>query len=168
MIFDRYATRLHGYVARRLGPDTADDIVAETFLVAFRRRDGYDLAHPNAAPWLFGIATNLIGARRRAEARMYRAYARTGIDPLADESHDQRIVEVVSAQAQGGRLAAALATLSKRERDVLLLHTWGDLSYEETADALAIPIGTVRSRLHRARKRVREALGASGKPASDR
>lgn len=166
-IFDRYVGRLHGYVARRLGPDVADDIVAETFLVAFRRRDAYDLGCLNAAPWLFGIATNLIGAHRRSEVRMYRAYARTGTDPLAHESHDQRIVEVVSAQAERGRLAAALTTLSARERDVLLLHMWGDLSYEEMAGALAIPVGTVRSRLHRVRKKLRKVLGASGEPASD-
>jgi RNA polymerase sigma factor (sigma-70 family) len=167
-IFDRHADRLRGYVARRLGLDAADDIVADTFLVAFRRRDGYDVSRTNAAPWLFGIATNLIGAHRRAETRKYRAYARSGLDPLCSEAHDQRVVDAVTAQAEGARLAAALAALRKRDRDALLLHVWGELSYEETARALAIPLGTVRSRLHRARRKLREELGASGDPTADR
>jgi RNA polymerase sigma-70 factor (ECF subfamily) len=161
-IFDRHADRLRGYVARRLG------LVADTFLIAFRRRDGYDVSRTNAAPWLFGIATNLIGAHRRAETRKYRAYARSGLDPLSSEAHDQRVVDAVTAQAEGARLAAALAALKKRDRDALLLHVWGELSYEETARALAIPLGTVRSRLHRARRRLREELGTSGDPTADR
>jgi RNA polymerase sigma-70 factor (ECF subfamily) len=161
-IFDRHAARLRGYVARRLGPDAADDIVSDTFLIAFRRRGGYDVARPDAAPWLYGIATNLIGQRRRAEVRMYRAYARSGADPLVVEGHDESVADAVSAETEGARLAGALALLKKRDRDALLLHTWGGLSYEETASALAVPVGTVRSRLHRARKRLREVLGASG------
>ncbi|MEV5749949.1 RNA polymerase sigma factor [Actinoallomurus sp. NPDC052308] len=164
-IFDRHAGRLRGYVARRLGPDAADDVVADTFLIAFRRRSGYDLSRTDAAPWLYGIATNLIGERRRAEVRMYRAYARSGTDPVAAEGHAQRVAEVVSAQAEGSRLAAALASLKKRDRDTLLLHTWGDLSYEEVARALDVPVGTVRSRLNRARRKLRASLGS---PTSDR
>ncbi|MEU8122205.1 RNA polymerase sigma factor [Spirillospora sp. NPDC049024] len=158
-IFDRHADRLRGYAARRLGPDAADDVVADTFLIAFRRRDRYDLSRRDAAPWLYGIATNLIGERRRAEVRMYRAYARSGADPLAAEGHAQRVADAVSAQAEGSRLAAALASLKKRDRDALLLYTWGDLSYEEVARALDVPVGTVRSRLNRARRSLRAALG---------
>jgi RNA polymerase sigma factor (sigma-70 family) len=160
-IFDRHARRLHEYVARRLGPDTADDIVAETFLIAFQRRADYDLSRADAGPWLFGIATRLIGGHRRAEVRMYRAYARSGVDPLMSDALDERVADTVTAQSESPRLAAALAALHKRDRDPLLLHTWGDLSYEEIADALGIPVGTVRSRLHRARKKLRAALGAS-------
>ncbi|GAB3988633.1 RNA polymerase sigma factor [Actinoallomurus acanthiterrae] len=158
-IFDRHAGRLRGYVARRLGPDAADDVVADTFLIAFRRRARYDLSRTDAAPWLYGIATNLIGERRRAEVRMYRAYARSGADPLAAEGHAQRVADAVSAEAEGSRLATALASLKKRDRDALLLFTWGDLSYEEVARALDVPVGTVRSRLNRARRKLRTALG---------
>ncbi|MCW2918736.1 MAG: putative sigma factor [Actinomycetia bacterium] len=161
-IFDRHAAKLRGYVARRLGPDTADDIVAETFLIAFRRRQSYDLARTNAAPWLYGIATKLIGEHRRAEVRMFRAYARTGVDPLVVEAHDEGVIAAVTAQGQSSRLAVALASLKARDRDALLLIAWGDLSYEETARALAVPVGTIRSRLNRARRQLREALGASG------
>ncbi|MFB9830871.1 RNA polymerase sigma factor [Actinoallomurus acaciae] len=165
-IFDRHAGPLRGYVARRLGPDAADDIVADTFLIAFRRRGGYDLSRTDAGPWLYGIATNLIGERRRAEVRMYRAYARSGTDP-AVEGHADQVAESVSAEAEGTRLAAALASLKKRDRDALLLFTWGDLSYEEVARALDVPIGTVRSRLNRARRKLRAALGSPTSTSED-
>jgi RNA polymerase sigma factor (sigma-70 family) len=165
-IFDRHAGPLRGYVARRLGPDAADDIVADTFLIAFRRRGGYDVSRTDAAPWLYGIATNLIGERRRAEVRMYRAYARSGTDP-AIEGHADQVAESVSAKAEGSRLAAALGSLKKRDRDALLLYTWGDLSYQEVAQALDVPIGTVRSRLNRARRKLRAALGYSTSISED-
>jgi RNA polymerase sigma-70 factor (ECF subfamily) len=89
---------------------------------------------------------------------MYRALARTGVDPAAEPDAD-RVARSVSAAAAGRRLAAALAKLSTGDRHVLLLLAWADLSYEEIATALDIPIGTVRSRLHRARTTVRTALG---------
>jgi RNA polymerase sigma-70 factor (ECF subfamily) len=91
---------------------------------------------------------------------MYRAYARSGTDPLASEGPAEQVAESVSAEAEGSRLAAALASLKKRDRDALLLYTWGDLSYEEVARALDVPIGTVRSRLNRARRKLRAALGS--------
>jgi RNA polymerase sigma factor (sigma-70 family) len=157
VIFDRHGEAIHRYVARRLGPDVADDLAAETFLLAFQRRDGYDITCPDARPWLYGIATNLIARRRQAEARFYRAIARTSVDPAAEPVEDM-VTARVSAQASRGRLAAALAALSPGDRDVLLLTASG-LSYAETARALGLPVGTVSSRLARARTRVREALG---------
>jgi DNA-directed RNA polymerase specialized sigma24 family protein len=66
MLFRRHAPRIQRYVVRRLGQDAADDIVAETFLLAFRQRDSYDQTRADARPWLYGIATNLIGRHRRA------------------------------------------------------------------------------------------------------
>jgi hypothetical protein len=81
-LYDRHAALLHRYVARRLGDVAADDVVADTFHDAFRRRDKYDLTAADARPWLYGIATNLIGKHSRSEARMLRAYARTGTDPV--------------------------------------------------------------------------------------
>lgn len=157
-LYDRHAAPLHRYVARRLGDEAADDIVAETFLAAFRRRRSYDLGRDDARPWLYGIAANLVGKHRRSEIRLLRALARTGVDPIG-EGHAERAEARVSAFAVRRELAAALAGLSAGDRDVLLLIAWADLSYEETAAALGIPIGTVRSRLNRARRKVREALG---------
>lgn len=157
-LFDRHAPAIHRYVARRLGDSLADDVVAETFLAAFRRRGRYDDGRVDARPWLFGIAANVIGRHRRAEIRLYRALARTGVDRVA-ESHTERVDARVAAASLNKEIAVALAALSAGDRDVLLLIAWADLSYEEVAEALGIPIGTVRSRLHRARRKVREALG---------
>jgi RNA polymerase sigma factor (sigma-70 family) len=156
-LFDRHAPAIDRYIARRLGPDAAEDLVAETFLVAFRRRDRYDAAHANARPWLYGIATRLIGRHRRDEVRFLRAIARTGVDPAAEPVADQ-VTDRLAAQAASRELAAALAGLSQEQRDVLLLVASG-LGYEEAALALGVPAGTVSSRLVRARRKVREALG---------
>lgn len=158
-LYDRHAPLIHRYAARRLGAEAADDVVAETFLAAFRRRARYDLARPDARPWLYGIAANLIGKHRRSETRMLRAYARTGTDPLDDDA--DRVDARVSASACARPLAGALAALPARDRDVLLLVAWADLTYEQVAEALSIPVGTVRSRLNRARRKVREALGGT-------
>ncbi|MEV4040725.1 RNA polymerase sigma factor [Streptomyces umbrinus] len=155
-LYDRHAPDIHRYVTRRLGDGAADDITADTFLTAFRIRGRYDLTRTNARPWLYGIAGNLIGKQRRAEVRALKALARTGHDPVAAswvEETDSR----VAAQAP---LAGALAALPAGDRHVLLLIAWADLSYQEVAEALDIPVGTVRSRLNRARRKVRTALGA--------
>lgn len=165
-LFRRHAPYIQRYVVRRLGQDAADDIVAETFLLAFRQRDSYDQARSDARPWLYGIATNLIGHHRRAEIRLYRALARTGADPVT-ESFTDRIDDRVSAGTASRRLAAALARLSAELRDTLLLVAWGDLSYEETATALGVPVGTVRSRISRARSALRRSLGDTNPAAFD-
>jgi RNA polymerase sigma factor (sigma-70 family) len=165
-LFRRHAPYIQRYVVRRLGQDAADDIVAETFLLAFRQRDSYDQTRRDARPWLYGIATNLIGHHRRAEIRLYRALARTGADPVT-ESFTDRIDDRVSASTASRRLAAALARLSAELRDTLLLVAWGDLSYEETATALGVPVGTVRSRISRARSALRRSLGDTNPAAFD-
>jgi len=157
VLFRRYAPPLKRYVTRRIGADAADDVVAETFLLAFRQRDRYDLTRGDVRPWLYGIATNLIARHRRDEIRLYQAVARTGADPVAEQFTD-RVDAAVSASATSRGLAAALAALPQRYRDVLLLMAWGDLSYEQIALALAVPVGTVRSRLHRARTTLRRHL----------
>ena len=158
-IFHRHAPAIYRYIARRLGPHSAEDLVAETFLVAFRRRGRYDGAHPDARPWLYGIATRLVSRHRRDETRFFRAIARTGIDPVS-EAVEGQIVDRVAAQAARKELAAALARLSQAQRDVLLLVANG-LSYTEAGLALGLPAGTVSSRLARARRVVREALAGA-------
>jgi DNA-directed RNA polymerase specialized sigma24 family protein len=77
-LFDRHAPAIHRYVTRRLGPDVADDLVAETFLTAFRKRAAFRAEHADARPWLYGIATRLIARQKRDEVRKLRAIARTG------------------------------------------------------------------------------------------
>jgi RNA polymerase sigma-70 factor (ECF subfamily) len=162
-LFTRHAGAIQRYVTRRLGSDAADDVVADTFLLAFRQRGCYDPARANALPWLYGIATNLIGRHRRNEVRLYRALARTGADPViapfATAPFTDQVDGAVTAGMAGRRLADALAELPAAYRDPLLLVAWGDLSYEETAIALGVPTGTVRSRISRARARLRRTLG---------
>ncbi|MCP2336222.1 RNA polymerase sigma factor [Actinomadura rupiterrae] len=161
VLFDRHGGRIHDYAARRLGVQAAEDITAETFYTAFRRRGSYDRTQPHARPWLYGIASRLIARHHRAEERYLRALHRTGVDPLP-EPMDDAVVERVAAQAER-RLAGAVAKLNPGDRDVLLLVAWGDLSYEEVATALEVPIGTVRSRLFRARRKIRAALEGTGR-----
>jgi RNA polymerase sigma factor (sigma-70 family) len=158
VLYDRYAAVLHRYAARRVGADAADDLVAATFLAAFGSRVRYDLARPDARPWLFGILTKEIARQHRTESARGRALARSAPDRPADGLADQ-VAADVSAQAQRSALAGALARLAAADRSVLLLIAWGDLSYDETAQALGIPVGTVRSRLSRARVQVRASLG---------
>jgi RNA polymerase sigma-70 factor (ECF subfamily) len=157
-LFDRHAPAMRRYAARRLGPSLADDIVSDTFLTAFRRRGRYDPSHADARPWLYGITARLISRHRRVEIRFYRALVRSGVDEIA-EPYAERVDDRVAAQQVG--LAAALAQLSHRDREVLLLVAWAEMSYEDVARALDIPVGTVKSRLHRARAKTRQALGGS-------
>jgi RNA polymerase sigma-70 factor (ECF subfamily) len=156
-LFRRHATEIHRYAARRLGVPAADDVMAETFLAAFRRREHYDVSRPDARPWLYGIATNLIARHRRSEARAYRALAKSGTDPVA-ESFTDNAIRRVAARDAWPLLGESLARLKPADRDVLLLVAWADLTDEEISEALTIPVGTVRSRLRRARAQVREAL----------
>jgi RNA polymerase sigma factor (sigma-70 family) len=161
-LFRRHAPHIQRYVTRRLGSGAlngsdADDIVAETFLLAFRQRDRYDPSQADARPWLYGICTNLIGRHRRAEIRQYRAFARTGVDPITESFADQ-VDDRVSAATASPLLASALAGMSAKLRDPLTLAAWSGLSYEEIAVALGVPVGTVRSRLSRARSKLRKTL----------
>jgi len=159
-IFDRHFDAIHRYLVRRVGRQLADDLAAETFVEAFRVRDRYDETRPNARPWLHGIAANLVRHHHREERRRLMAYARTGVDPIADEFGPAE--SRVDAHALGPRIALALASLRAGDRDTLLLFAWEHLSYEEIGHALDVPIGTVRSRLNRARRRVRELVGDPG------
>jgi RNA polymerase sigma-70 factor (ECF subfamily) len=156
-VHDRHFRAIYRYVAGRLGAQTAEDVAAETFLVAFDRRHTFDAARGDLRVWLFGIATNLVARHRRREARHYRALARVGVPPAA-EGHESRVVASVAAQRLLPRLAPALSRLSAGERDVLLLVALGQLGYDEVAAALGISPGTVGSRLSRARKKLSSAL----------
>lgn len=151
-LFDDYAAPLHRYLARRIGAEQAHDLVSETFLVALDRWSGYDPARGAARSWLYGIATNLLRRFVRQEVRRLRATARAvARGAVAEPGHDGRVAERVDASVLAGRLAGALAMLADGDRDVLLLTSWAGLDSNEVAEALGIPVGTVRSRLHRVR-----------------
>jgi RNA polymerase sigma-70 factor, ECF subfamily len=157
LLFDRHFDAICGYLSRRVGQSLAEELVGETFVRAFAGREGYDLAHKDAGPWLFGIATNLLRKHARSESRRRRAYARAvGRDCGGGDSED--LDARVDAAARGPALVAAIARLSADDRDTLLLLALTDLDYEGIAVAMAVPVGTVRSRLHRARRRLRDEL----------
>jgi RNA polymerase sigma factor (sigma-70 family) len=157
--FEAEFASLHRYLARRLGSSVADDLAAETFAVAFRSWDRLDPERP-VRPWLYGIAANLVRHHWRKERRMLRAYARTGVDPVF--ANEDEAVERADADTRAQELAAALAELRHDERDVLLLHAWAELTDSEVADALGLPLGTVKSRLSRAREKLRNRLTEVG------
>jgi RNA polymerase sigma-70 factor (ECF subfamily) len=160
-LFDDYAPDIQRYLARRIGPETADDLVAETFVTALTQRRRYDPARSAVRPWLYGIATNLLRRHLRQERRGYLATARLAAQDRPGEGHDGRVADRVDADARVRALAAALAGLPSRDRDVLLLTSWAGLDSTEVAEALGIPVGTVRSRLHRARKSLRTCHGGT-------
>lgn len=159
LVFDRYGGRVHRYLARRAGPADADDLMSETFLTAFKQRDRFSCSRSptGALPWLLGIATNLLRMHQRSETRRWAALARTGVDPAVPAPTDQ-VAARVDAEVAFRLMAGVLEELPEGDRDALLLFAWAGLTYEEISVALHIPIGTVRSRIHRARLRLRTVL----------
>jgi RNA polymerase sigma-70 factor (ECF subfamily) len=160
-LFDRHYDRIASYLRRRLDTGVAEDLAAQTFLVAFERRATYDRRRTDAAPWLYGIATNLLRRHHRSEARRWRAYATAGVRE-AQPDGDPVEASALDARAAAPALGDALGGLRRGDRDALLLFAWGELSYDEVARALDIPIGTVRSRINRARRRCATALDVAG------
>ncbi|MBO0868959.1 MAG: RNA polymerase sigma factor [Micromonosporaceae bacterium] len=162
LLFGRYAAALHRYLARRIGTQDAQDVLGDTFLEAFRERHRYDPARQEVRPWLYGIATNRLGRYRRAELKQLRILQRTGRDPvLAEPPFTERSDARVGAGAVRQQLAGALHRLPAGQRDALLLVAWAQLGYQEVAQALGVPVGTVRSRISRARAVLRDALGGT-------
>jgi RNA polymerase sigma-70 factor (ECF subfamily) len=158
-IFEAHYRAIDAYCVRRLGGE-GHDVSAATFTEAFRVRDRFDATRPDARPWLYGIASNLLRHHRRRERSRWRAYARSDAATATTFDVDARL----DADQLGGLLAAALRATPVRDRDALLLHAWADLTYEQIGDALGVPIGTVRSRIARARSRLRAALGDAADP----
>jgi RNA polymerase sigma factor (sigma-70 family) len=143
-LFDRHFDAVHAYAQRRVGPSLADEIAAETFTRAFDNRRRFDSSRNDARPWLLGIAANLLRRHWRTEKRRLEAYARSA-----------GRVDAAVSEPVAGDLARALRSLPRREREPLLLLAWADLGYEEIALALGVPVGTIRSRISRARARLR-------------
>ncbi len=157
-LFDCHYDAISSYLRRRIEPAVADELAAQTFLEAYDRRATYDHGRGEPRAWLYGIAVNLLRRHRRSEERRLRAYARAARAEPAHEHSDPS--GQLDARAAAPILATALAALSPTDREVLLLFAWADLSYEQIAEAVGIPIGTVRSRMNRARRKVRERLSS--------
>jgi RNA polymerase sigma-70 factor, ECF subfamily len=157
LLVRKHAPAIQRYISRRIGVQKAEDVVAETFLAAFRQRGGYAADGRDCLPWLYGIATHLVHRHWRTEKAQLNILARTGADPVTEPFTD-RVDAVVTASAVKPRLAAALARLPVSQRDALLLLVWADLSYAQIAHATGVPVGTVQSRISRARGRLRKQL----------
>jgi RNA polymerase sigma-70 factor (ECF subfamily) len=161
MLFERHARTIYNFCFRRVGNwATAEDLVSIVFLEAWRRLDK-PLPNGKELPWLFGIATNVVRNRRRTERRHAAALKRVpqpSPNPSFADDSDQRVDD----EELMGRALGLVARLPRREQEVFALCAWSELSYEDAATALRIPVGTVRSRLSRARARLQELDSGSG------
>ncbi|HVX20425.1 MAG TPA: RNA polymerase sigma factor [Acidimicrobiales bacterium] len=158
VLFDRHGRAVASYLAHRAPASAVEDLVSETFLAAFRSRDRYDLGQPDARPWLLGVATNVLRhhwraeGRRRALVERLRRWAPDCGDPPAAGA------DAASSWPDADRVRRALNRLDPGTRDAVMLLAVADLTYDEIARSLGVPVGTVRSRIFRGRRRLRELL----------
>jgi RNA polymerase sigma-70 factor (ECF subfamily) len=158
-VFRRHYQPVRRYLQARLGIDVGEELAAQTFLIAFDRRQRYDERYASARPWLFAIATNLERHQHRGVRRRRAALQREAATMASSwEIDDDR----VSASAAAPQIHAALEALEERDRAALMLYAVADLSYDDVAAALGIPVGTVRSRINRARRVLRERFPELG------
>jgi len=157
-LYDRHARDLHRYLALRVDAAIADDLVSESFLTAWERRDTFDPARASLKAWLFGIATNLLRQHVRTEGRRLRAWARDHGRRVVTDQVEDRTAAAVDAKSLMNDLTEALADLRPEERDVLLMTAWADLTAAEVAEVTETPVATVRTRLFRARTKLRARI----------
>ena len=163
-LFDLYVDRVHGFCLRRCGDwEVAQDLTSSTFLEAWRHRDRIVLTEATALPWLLGVAFNLSRNASRSQRRFQAAVARLPRDDVSAD-HADAVAERLDDQRRVREALEAVGRLSEDERAVIALVALGDLTYEEAALALRVPVGTVRSRLFRARRRLARVEGESGLP----
>jgi RNA polymerase sigma-70 factor (ECF subfamily) len=170
-LFDEHAGRIHRHAARTTGcVSTAEDVVSLTFCEAWRLRETLRPDGDSVLPWLLGIATNVLRNTRRAARRHRAALDRLRPhDPVPDFADG--LVDRLHDTERLAAAAAALRRLRPAEREVFALCVWSELDYAQAAEVLGVPVGTVRSRLSRARTRLRalaERQLAGGEPAPGR
>jgi len=168
VLYERHADAVHRFAARQIGA-AADDVMSETFLVAFEKRANFDRRHVSARPWLLGIATTLVKQYARREAVAWRGMAIALIAEIrgAPEDSIATASDRLDAERAVQKLERAMSRLAAGDKDVLALYAAGDLDYRGIARALDVPVGTVRSRLNRARRVLRIALTASADQEND-
>jgi RNA polymerase sigma-70 factor (ECF subfamily) len=156
-LFDAHRRAVLGYALRRCSePADAADVLAETFLVAWRRLDDVPAGEHDERPWLLGVARRVLANQRRGAARRSRLSERLGCELAAVEPPLDEL------GGSGGVVSEALARLAPDDRELLTLTSWEGLDPAQIAAALGVPGATVRSRLHRARARLRDELAALG------
>jgi RNA polymerase sigma-70 factor (ECF subfamily) len=161
-VFEQYHRAVYEYLARSVGRDLADEYAGDVFVAAFAARARYDPDLGSVRGWLFGIAANIRRTRARSAGRGRRAWNRVGGEREAQEGGFEVLEERLDYGQRLAWVTRFLRELSDTDRDVLVLYAWNELTYPEIAQALGIEVGTVRSRLARARGRLRELIAASG------
>jgi RNA polymerase sigma factor (sigma-70 family) len=153
--YERHGQSVRRYVARRVGAEAGEDLAAEVFVRAFRVRARYCAERDSALPWLLGVANHVIAGHRRTERRRLKALERLAGTSAEQIDHEDKHV--------GADVVRHLRRLPTADRDALLLVVWGELSYEEAANALGVPVGTVSSRIARSRRVLAAAIGATSR-----
>jgi RNA polymerase sigma-70 factor (ECF subfamily) len=166
-VVNRHFSEIYGYLARRVGRDIADDLSAETFIVAFGSRSRYDASRADALPWLYGIATNLIRRHRRTEVRKLAAYAKSATRIDSDRGDLDDLVTRLDHAESVARVASVFSELDADQRDALYLVAIVGLAYADAAEALQVPVGTVHSRVARARSQLRDLAAYNGQEGSE-
>jgi RNA polymerase sigma-70 factor (ECF subfamily) len=160
-LFERHATAIYNYCFRRVGDwSVAEDLLSIVFLEAWRRRRKR-LPPGKVLPWLYGIATNVVRNRRRSERRYRAALARVPL-PRPELDFRDDAIERIHDECRMALALELLAALPRQQQDVVVLCEWSDLSYEDAAFSLGVPVGTVRSRLSRARQALAELAAPAG------
>jgi RNA polymerase sigma factor (sigma-70 family) len=162
VLFDRYHAGIWAFLARYAGRNAADELAGDVFVAAFRNRQRYDPACGTVRAWLYGIAMNLQRTRWRSDARRARALERLAGGTTDAVTPIEAADDVQDGRQQLERVRDAMACLSEPHREVLTLYVWEQLSYDEIASALGVEVGTVRSRLARARSELRSLVDCKG------
>jgi RNA polymerase sigma factor (sigma-70 family) len=163
LLYDDNSGVLFAYLARRVGRDVGEDLLAETFRAAIESYPGFDASRGSEKSWLFGIATNLLRRHWRTERRRLLALERSGtfqagVDPLLGIA--DRVANRIDAEHDAARLLEAVVELPAEDRDLLILSGWEHLTSTEIGQALDIAPTTVRSRLRRIRAELQTAIGS--------
>jgi len=162
----RHSAPVHGYLQRRSSAQVADDLLAETWLQAFASRGSYDPGRGPVRAWLFGVARHVLSAAQRQHRRAHQESSRN--EAVTDPAPDWDAVDArLDAAATAPALRSGLASLTGPDRELVLLVVWEQLSPAEAAAVLGIPPGTARSRLHRARRQLRQHVSTPTPAAAD-
>lgn len=157
-IFERHFTHIYRYLCQRTEPSAAEDLASEVFTIALNKRNKFVAQHDSALPWLYGIASRLLADQSRKRARQANAYYKASAQEIDHSSPMTGAQQRIDAHNAAQKLQPAIDALSDRDKDILHLYAHADLSYTDIAEALKMPVGTVRSRLHRIRKSLRNAV----------
>jgi RNA polymerase sigma-70 factor (ECF subfamily) len=155
-LFDRYADTIYTYCFRRSASwPAAEDATSTVFLEAWRSRASMRVLDGSALPWLYGIANNVCRNSARSRRRMAQALNRVPREGTAPD-HAEQVAARLDSERRMRAVLDGVRRLPRHEQEVLALVVWSRLTYEQAAAALDVPVGTVRSRLSRARRRLGE------------